>query len=450
MPTDCPTRERLGWTGDYQIFAPTAALMYDIDGFSRKWLRAVRDDQYDDGSLAMFSPDCERMKANPANPQRIGGGSAGWGDAAVAVPWTLYEHYGDYDVLQENWPLMRSLGRVRARSGSRAPPSVSRSERNPRPLRTRSMCGTDPFTSGSGPSRRTPRQRTDGGGDMADAYQALLTADQGDVGTAFLYRSTRQLANVAGILGHHDDASHYGAVADLVREAWRAEFLGPDGRTARDTQASYVRAIEFDLIPEDLLPAASGRLVELIERAGGHLTTGFLSTAALLPVLADTGHLDLAYRLLTQRGVPSWSEMLARGATTFWENWDAVDEDGNVNPGSLNHYAKGAAVRFLHTHVAGLRQAPGSTGWREVVVSPNPAVTFTQASTRLDTPHGTIEVRWAVVDDDLVVTTATARGCDGGTLFCPTQAPSALPSATTTVKRLRRDRSISSEPSGTR
>lgn len=447
VPTDCPTRERLGWTGDFQIFAPTAALFFDIDGFTRKWLHAVRDDQYDNGSLAMFSPDCERMKIRPDNPQRIGGGSAGWGDAAVAVPWTLYEHYGDEEVLRQNWPVMQSWVEF-ALGAARAHRHPARVARHAEPMPHEDFVWDGPFHFGEWSEPPDP-EAVHGADDMADAYQNLLSADQGEVGTAFLYRSTRQLAEIAEVLGRHEDASHYRTMAELAHAAWRTEFLSADGQTARDTQASYVRALDFGLVPPELVPAATARLVELIERAGGHLATGFLSTAALLPVLADTGHLDLAYRLLTQRGVPSWSEMLARGATTFWENWDAVDEAGHVNPGSLNHYAKGAAMRFLHTHVAGLRQAPGSTGWREVVVSPHPGGEVRTASSRLESPRGTITVSWALVDDELVVTTDLPDGVRG-TLDIAPDGPQQLSAGQTTVRMPWRDRGPLPQPSGTR
>lgn len=409
IPTDCPTRERSGWTGDFQVFLPTALRMFDVVGFSRKWLQSVRDDQYENGSPAMFSPDSERMKRDPSNPQRMGGGSAGWGDAVVSVPWALYQHSGDITLLAENWESMQAWVdyALAAARGHRHPVRV---ERSPAPATHEAFVWDGPFHFGEW-CEATPISPP--GTDVADAYQALLRADQGDVGTAFLHRTATQMERIATALGHPNRADHYGDVARRARSAWVREFLTPEGRTRRDTQASYVRALDFGLIPDDLVPAAVERLVELINNNDGHLTTGFLTTGSILEVLADHGHLDLAYALLTKRGVPSWLEMLERGATTFWENWDNVDADGTVRPGSLNHYAKGAAMRFLHTHVAGLRQAPGSVGWDEVVVAPRPGGEVGSAGARLQTRHGPMAVAWSRSADSLALTVSLPDGVRG-------------------------------------
>ena len=183
---------------------------------------------------------------------------------------------------------------------------------------------------------------------------AWFMADKGEVGTAYLHRSTATLARVASILGHEDAAARYGRIAEQVRRAWQAAYLHADGTTAADTQAGYVRALSFDLIPEQLQDAAAARLVELIRAADTHLRTGFLSTGDLLPVLCETGHADLAYDLLFQRTAPSWLNMIDHGATTIWEDWEGIDDSGAAHE-SLNHYSKGAVIRFLHTHTLGLQ-----------------------------------------------------------------------------------------------
>src|SRR4051812_13197641 len=183
-----------------------------------------------------------------------------------------------------------------------------------------------------------------------------MSTDKGGVGTAFLYRSASLLAEVAALLGRDAEAARYTELAQQIKDAWRTEFLEDTGRTMTDSQAGYVRALTFGLVPEKLRDAAVERLVALIRAAGTHLGTGFLSTADLLPVLADTGHADLAYEVLLQRTAPSWLAMLDRGATTMWEDWEGIDENGDAHD-SLNHYSKGAVVNFLHTHTLGLRQA---------------------------------------------------------------------------------------------
>ena len=429
VPTDCPTRERSGWTGDFQIFAPTAAMLFDIDGFSRKWLQAVRDDQYDDGCLAMFSPDQLRMRTSD-NPDRIGGGSAGWGDAAVAVPWTLYRHYGDARVLEESWEsavawIEYALGCARR---FRHPSLVARSET---PAAHEQYIWDGPFHFGEWLEPRDPKAPER---DPAEALRALFAADQGEVGTAYLHRSLSQLSEMAGVLGRADDETRFAGLATQVLAAWRTEFLRADGRTASDTQAAYVRAIAFGLIPDEFTAAASARLVELISERDDHLGTGFLTTGMLLPVLADAGHADLAFRLLTRTGVPSWLEMLERGGTTFWENWENVDEDGTVRSGSLNHYSKGAVVGFFYSHIAGLRQDAASVGWQRFTVAPVFGGGLTHASSRLLTPAGEVRVDWRRDGDEVELAVTVPAGAEARGIL-PGLPKTPLPGGTTT--RLR-------------
>jgi alpha-L-rhamnosidase len=402
VPTDCPTRERLAWTGDYQIFVSTATRLYDVLGFSRKWLRSVRDDQLPDGRIANFSPDGRRIKQHLDDQFAMMTGSAGWGDAIVAVPWELYESYGDEQVLAENWDAMVgwvewALGKARTeRHHARAAQSAE-----PEEFERFLWDGTFHWGEWTEPKQR------DADGTPIDPIKhnpmAWFTADKGEVGTAFLYRSTATLARVAAILGRPADAARYSATAGEIRSAWQRTYLNADGTTASDTQASYVRALSFDLIPATLRDAASARLVELIRAADMHLGTGFLSTGDLLPVLADTGHADVAYQLLFQRTAPSWLNMLDRGATTIWEDWDGIDDAGVAHE-SLNHYSKGAVVRFLHSHALGLRQAEGSVAWESVVVQPVPGDTLTWARGSHDGPQGLITVDWRIEDADIRIT----------------------------------------------
>ena len=401
IPTDCPTRERIGWTGDYQIFVPTATRLYDVLGFSRKWLQSVRDDQLDDGRIANFSPDGRRIKHNLDDRLATMTGSAGWGDAIVAVPWELYLSYGDRDVLAENWDAMARWVDW-ALETARTARHHSRLERSPeaRPHEEYLWDGSFHWGEWTEPKARAAD------GSRIDPVQsnpmAWFMADKGEVGTAYLYRSTSTLAHVADLLGRAADAENYAAAAGRIRDAWRTEFLLPGGRTVADTQAAYVRALSFGLIPDDERAAAASRLVELIREAGMHLRTGFLSTGDLLPVLTDLGHADVAYALLFQRTSPSWLAMVDRGATTIWEDWDGIDESG-VAHDSLNHYSKGAVVRFLHTHVLGLRQAEGSVAWTDVVVQPIPAAEVTWARGMHDSPQGQIAVEWWLDEGEIEI-----------------------------------------------
>lgn len=355
IPTDCPQRERSGFTGDWQIFLPTATRLYDVRRFTEKWLADVEADQWADGRIPTISPD-------PAGDGPLGNafpdmavGSAGWGDAAVIVPWELWRAYGDLGILGRWLPMMRrwvdyeASGVQRFHFGEWLEPGVPPS--------------MDP------------------------------TIDRSIVSIAFLAYSAGLLSRIGELLDESEVAERYRAISADARARWQQRFIGADGRLTEESQANYTRGLAFGLF--DDASAAANRLVELIDAAGGHLGTGFLSTAQLLPVLADHGHAEVAYRLLTQTGIPSWLEMIDRGATTIWEWWDGVD--GDQVRGSLNHYSKGAVASFLHTHVAGIRMPePEAAGYSRVVIAPQPGGGLTSASAWHDSPHGMIRSAWAV------------------------------------------------------
>ncbi|CAM5400154.1 hypothetical protein SALBM311S_10599 [Streptomyces alboniger] len=355
-----------------QLFGLTITRLYVRPDFGWNWLgrsatimRPVRP----------TPPSARRLRPS-ARPDRssevdrfvakIGAnGIAAGGLGAVPV-------YGDREVLAENWEAMVRWVEWALRT-ARTAHHESRIERSAEPLPHERYLWDGSFHWGE--PTEPKKKATDG--TRIDPVQtdpiAWFMADKGEVGTAFLYRSTSTLADVARVLGRIEDASRYTETAERVREAWRTEFLTADGRTRGDTQAAYVRALSLGLVPDELRAAAAARLVELIRAAGTHLGTGFLSTGNLLPVLADTGHADIAYELLSRRGAPSWLYMLDRGATTIWEDWEGVDENGDAHD-SLNHYRKGAVIRFLHTHTLGLRQSPGSVAWESFEVARSPPV----------------------------------------------------------------------------
>jgi alpha-L-rhamnosidase len=254
-------------------------------------------------------------------------GSAGWGDAAVMVPWELWRAYGDRALLARQYASM--VGWVSYAE------AAARDRRHP---------------DRTGPPAPHERYLWDTGGHFGEWLEPGVvpapdpTADHGIVATAYLAQSARLLSRIATLLGK--DATRFTHLADAARDAWQREYLGPDGTISVSTQANHVRALAFDLVPEALRPTVAARLAELVRDNG--VGTGFLSTGLLLPTLADAGYLDDAYRLLLSTGGPSWLGMLSRGATTMWERWDGEE-------GSLNHYSKGAVVSFLYSHVAGIR-----------------------------------------------------------------------------------------------
>jgi alpha-L-rhamnosidase len=423
IPTDCPTRERAGWTGDWQIFVSTAAFLYDVAGFTTKWLRDLAAEQWSSGVVANLAP-------SPPSESEGGlladlNGSAGWGDAAVIVPWEIYRAYGDRRLLEEQWPSMVAwLAYVeRSAAGARHP---DRAARRPEPLPHERCLWDSGFHWGEW---LVPGEDLKG----ADEFERFRRADKADVATAYFAYSARLMARIAGVIGRAAEATRYAELAGQVRAAWQAEFIGPDGRLCPDTQANHVRALAFDLVPHGLRGDAAARLVELIEANDNHLGTGFLATPYLLPVLADSGHPDVAYQLLFADTMPSWLYMIEWGATTVWERWDGIREDGSPFE-SLNHYSKGAVISFLHRYVAGLRLLDGATGYRRFRIEPRPGGGITWAQARHDSPYGAIECAWRIERDELELSVTVPPGTSAEVVL-PDGAAQAVPPGTHRLTR---------------
>ena len=391
IPTDCPQRERSGFTGDWQIFAGTAAQLYDVKSFSEKWLADLAADQWDDGRVPTVTPNPAGNQPSGVFFEDLSAGSAGWGDAAVIVPWELWRAYGDLESLRRQLPSMRAWVDYAARSAAsqRHPARVAA---RPHPAPWEEFLWDSGFHFGEWlEPGEVPRP---------DAQ-----ADHSIVATAFLHRSATLLADSAAVLGETKIEADYRVVADGARNAWQQEFLTPSGRLTLEKQAHYARALAFGLIPAPLRPAAAARLAELIAENQGHLGTGFLSTGQLLPALADNGQADRAYEVLQSHGVPSWLGMLDEGATTVWEWWDGID--GSTVRGSLNHYSKAAVLSFLYTHVAGIRlgERPGvdEAAYRRVTISPVVGGGLTWAAASIETPRGSIASAWRLTEGEFVL-----------------------------------------------
>jgi alpha-L-rhamnosidase len=399
IPTDCPTRERAGWTGDWQLYVPTASFLYDVAGFTTKWLRDVAAGQWPDGTIGNMAPMPPAERSGPL--QRLNG-SAGWGDAIVLVPWELFGEYGDTTVLTEMWPHMVAwLDRAETMAATGRHPDRAARHPQPRP-HDRHLWDTG-FHWG---------EWLEPGAEPTD-FAAFIAADKADVATAYFAWSARHAAKIARILGRDADAQRYDELAGHVTAAWQAEFV-TDGRVTPHTQANLVRALRFNLVPEHLVRRTADDLAALVRKADTHLATGFLATPDLLPVLADHGHLDLAYDLLFQDTGPSWLTMIDRGATTVWERWDGVDTDGNAHE-SLNHYSKGAVISFLHSHVAGLRRLTPT--WRHFKIQPRPDQNLSAVRAEHVTPHGTAAVAWQQTNGVLTVTATVPPGCTAEVLL---------------------------------
>jgi alpha-L-rhamnosidase len=387
IPTDCPHRERYGWTGDWQVFAPTAAFLYDVAGFSAKWLRDLAADQRSDGAVAHGVPDT--MPAE-VSKNEVPIGSAGWGDAAVIVPWEMYCAYGDTRLLEDQWNSMASWVEYALRC-ARQGRHPNRAALRPEASEYEAYIWDTGFHWG---------EWAEPGDDVSDIF--AQKRDEGVVATAYMHLSCRLLADIASLLNRGAAAARYRELATSTKLAWQHEFIGADGLLIPDTQATYTRALAFDLVPNDARPRMADRLVQLIRGAGNHLGTGFLATPFLLPVLADTGYPDVAFTLLLQNTEPSWLNMIDRGATTIWEYWDGIGRDGVVHR-SLNHYTKGVVISFLHRYVAGIRPGSGEPAYRRFRVEPLIGGGIRSASAILDSPYGRIATSWRLEANTFVL-----------------------------------------------
>lgn len=377
LPTDCPQRdERLGWTGDIQVFAPAASFLYDTRDFLASWLRDLAADQADLGTVPVYIPWIQLLFPAKA--------TAAWGDAAVIVPWVMFEHYGDAGVLREQYPSMRAwVDEIADRAGDT--------------LLWDSDMQLGDWLDPSAPPDQPWAARTD----------ANLVA------TAYLAHSARLLAKTATELGETADAGRYHQLADDVTVAFRAEYVTANGRLTSDSPTAYALALTFELLADDAQRTrAAARLDELVRRNSHHIATGFVGTPIMCQALLDNGHADTAYHLLLQDTCPSWLYPVSMGATTVWERWDSMLPDGSINPGemtSFNHYALGAVATFLHRTVAGL--APAAPGYRRLRIAPRPGGGLTSAAARLDTVHGRADVAWTRSADTLTVEVTVPDGC---------------------------------------
>ncbi|MFJ9346640.1 family 78 glycoside hydrolase catalytic domain [Streptomyces sp. NPDC101237] len=349
IPTDCPQRdERLGWTGDIAAFCATSTFNLDTHGLLAKFVDDLADAQQPDGAFTDVAPAVTG-----------GSGTAGWGDAGVIIPYTLWQRFGDLTVADRHFTAMaRWVDYLHATSGSDL-------------IRDRTTYG--------------------------DWLNVDDNTAQDLICTAYSAWSARLVSRMAAATGRGTEADSYGQLADRVAAAFRARFVADDGTVRGGTQTGYVLALAFELLPASLAGAAAGRLAAKVAATDGHLSVGFLGVENLLPVLADHGHLETAYRILLQHGFPGWGYMIDRGATTIWERWDGIRTDGSFNdPGmnSFNHYGLGSVGDFLYRQVGGL--GPASPGYAALRIAPRPGGGVTSAVSTYDTPYGGAASNWAV------------------------------------------------------
>ena len=379
VPTDCPQRdERLGWTGDAQVFSRTAAFNMDVASFFTKWLQDLEDSQGENGAIPPISPNTFIISNSDGGPA--------WADAVVICPWNIYLYFGDRRLVEEHYDMMKRFVEYLFKT-------------SPGYIRVNQVVdvwtGVDEWLwggfgdwlalDGSG--------RTDGG------------TPKDLIGTAFFAYSAKLLSQIASALKKPEEAQYYAELFQKVREAFIKRFVTPDGLISGGTQTSFVLALHFDLLPSEVRQRAAIALVRDIKKHEMHLTTGFVGTSYLPFVLSEVGRTDIAYGLLFQKSWPSWLYAITQGATTIWERWDGWTHDkGFQDPGmnSFNHYAYGAIGSWLYSVVAGINADPVQPGYKHILFRPQPGEALTYAKATLQSMYGLISSSWRYEGENFV------------------------------------------------
>jgi alpha-L-rhamnosidase len=367
VPTDCPQRdERLGWTGDAQVFSRTASFNMNVNNFMAKWLKDVEADQRN-GVVPFVIPNV------------LGGAtsSAGWADCATIIPWNMYLAYGDKRILEDQYSSMKAYVE-----------SIRKVAKN-------DLWNTG-FHFGDWLFYR-PDDDNDGRAAVTDKYL---------IAQCFYANSTQLLINTAKVLGRTDDVAEYSNLLQKIKTAYLKEYMTPNGRLVSGTQTAYVLALNFDMLPDSLRSQAAQRLVDNIKSYGNHLTTGFLGTPYLCHVLTRFGHDDVAYKLLLQDTYPSWLYPVKMGATTIWERWDGQKPDSSFeNPGmnSFNHYSYGAIGDWMYRRMVGLDTYEDGVGYKHIKIQPHIGGGFTSANAKLETYYGQLSNEWKINNDEITM-----------------------------------------------
>lgn len=360
VPTDCPQRdERLGWTGDAQVFSRTASFNMDVDDFFGKWMRDVAADQLANGSVPHVIPNVLHANSN---------GSTGWADVATIIPWNMYLAYGDRGILERQYASMKAwVGYMEHQS--------------------RNYLWNTGTHFGDWLSYAPDNDRR-GIAAITDKYL---------IAQCFFAHSTQLLINAARVLGKTADVATYTTLLRNIKIAFLNEYVTPNGRLVSGTQTAYVLALNFDMLPEALRSQAADRLVENIHDYKDHLTTGFLGTPYLCGVLTRFGHTDVAYKLLLQETYPSWLYPVKMGATTIWERWDGIKPDSTFETptmNSFNHYAYGAIGDWMYRSVAGIDTYEDGPGYKHIKIEPHIGGGLSFVKANLKTYYGVIFSSW--------------------------------------------------------
>jgi alpha-L-rhamnosidase len=385
VPTDCPQRdERLGWTGDAQVFSRTATFNMNVNDFFAKWLKDVAADQVN-GSVPFVVP-------NVLGPNAAG--SAGWADVATIIPWNIYLAYGDLEVLEDQYNSMKAW--VEFMHGK----SINNLWNNG-------------FHFGDWLFYR-PEDDNDGRAAVTDKYL---------IAQCFYAHSTQLLINAARVLHRDDDEATYTSLLQKIKEAFTREYMTPNGRLVSGTQTAYVLSLDFDMFPDTLRTQAAARLAENVKNYDNHLTTGFLGTPYLCEVLTRFGYDSVAYKLLLQPTYPSWLYPVKMGATTIWERWDGIKPDSTFEtPGmnSFNHYSYGAIGDWMYRSMVGIDTYEDGVGYKHIKIKPHIGGDFVYASASLETYYGKVGNEWKIDGNNVTMDTEIPPNTTA-TIFIPSK-----------------------------
>ena len=370
VPTDCPQRdERLGWTGDAEVFAPTASFNFNVASFFTKWMKDVAADQLEDGSVPAVIPDVLNSNDIAA--------ACGWADVSTIVPFVMYEHFGDKRILEVQYPSMKAwVELMRKKAGEK-------------------FIINSGFHFGDWLYYNT----TDPGGAAAYTDKDLLA-------TAFFAYSSSILSKSATIIGKEEESKEYNTLFENIKKAFQKEFVTNEARLSPNTQTAYTLALVFGLLPEGQRLKAAERLAADIKQRGNHISTGFLGTPHIARALSENGQLKVAYDLLLQDTYPSWLFPVKMGATTIWERWDGIKQDSTFQDkgmNSFNHYAYGAIGDWMYQNMGGIKLDEKVPAYKHFLIQPMPDSRIPSSKTSLVSPYGKISTDWKIQNGNFII-----------------------------------------------
>ena len=366
VPTDCPQRdERLGWTGDAQVYINTACYHTDVQAFFKKWVTDLVDSQRGDGQFPMVAP---------LIVAESDGGPA-WADAGVICPWTIYKMYGDKETLASSYEAMKKFIE---------------------------------FCKNRSTDELLPPDRFHCFGDWLNINDNTPTEV---IFTSYFAYSTHLTAKAAEVLGHSEDASYYYDLFEKIKAAYKSAYVDDEGKIRGDTQSAYVMAIAYELLDGEDAKLAADHLVRRISECDWHLSTGFIGTKDLMLALAKIGRNDIAYRLLFNDTFPSWGFSIKQGATSIWERWNGWTPEGGFNDPGMNsfaHYSFGAVCQWIFENIGGI-QTDGPA-FDKIIIKPEPNEKLTWAETSYKSVHGKIETFWKTENGDFLCNVKVPAG----------------------------------------